>query len=405
MRININFPLLICCFVFLVSCGGGSSDVPPTSNPPLATPTLWDNIKNNALPALLLSAEFNTPTRLTNVSTLAWEDGIYVSDDGLHLFSFYAPVSLFKFQQYVSAYPYVAPNVCAPISDYIRGAILTGSDFELQPVYDLPDSICNHGNGIVHSEIAYASRDSVNDNFSAWSRHPVSTDFVYDGGFSATDNGDGTYHLVYSQSTSANQNDIYWVQNANSLNPGSATPVPLPAPINTNMQEDNPHLERISASELILLLDNHYETGGSGDTHISYSISVDNGTSWSTPTIIATGTINDYTEDLSAHLYIDNVNNWWLYFTSNRDGKVEVWRIQHANNNLIADFDNWNTSSIEKVIAAGSVTGGMGTIEGIGEPSLTADGDLHFAVVYCKNQSDQTVFDGCDIDPWVATRK
>ncbi len=400
MRIS-NSLSLLCCLAFLVSCGGGNSDSIP-SNP---APTLWDNIKSNATPSLLLNAEFNTPTKLVNVSTLAWEDGLYVSDDGLHLFSFYAPVSLFKFQQYVSSYPYVAPNICAPISNYIRGTILTGSDFELQPLYDLPDSVCNHDNGIVHSEIAHASRSSVNDNFSTWSRHAVSTNFVYDGGFSSTDNGDGTFHLVYSQSTSANQNDIYWVPNANGLNPGVATPALFPAPINTNMQEDNPHLERISASDLILLFDNHYETGGSGDTHISYSISTDNGTSWSAPTIIATGTINDYTEDLSSHLYVDSANNWWLYFTSNRDGKVEIWRIQHTNNNIITDFDNWSSTSIEKVIAVGSVTGDIGTIEGVGEPSFTTNGDLHFVVVYCKNKSDQTAFDGCDIDPWVATKK
>ncbi len=401
MRKNISFQLLIYCLAFLVSYGC-SSENPSDPNP---SPTLWDNIKSNASPTLLLSTEFNTPTRLVNVSTMAWEDGIYVSDDGLSLFAFYAPVSLFKFQQYVNSYPYVAPNVCAPITNYIRGSILSGSDFELQLPYDLPDSICNHGNGIVHSEIAYASRSSVNDNFSSWSRHAVSTDFVYDGGFSSTDNGDDTYNLVYSQSTSSNQNDIYWVQNASSLNPGSAIPVALPSAINTNMQEDNPHLERISATELILLFDNHYETGGSGDTHISYSISTDNGVNWSIPIIIATGTINDYTEDLSGHLYKDGANNWWLYLTSNRDGKVEIWRVQHATNNLIADFDNWNSSSMEKVIATGSVTGNIGTIGGLGEPSLTSDGDLYFVVVYCKNPSDQTEFDGCDIDPWVATKK
>jgi len=399
MRKNKNFPLL-CCLILFVGCGGGSEFSPSRS------PTLWDRIKSNASPSLLLNTEFNTPTRLANVSTLAWEDGVYVSDDGLHLFAFYAPVSLFKFQGYVNSYSYVAPNVCAPISDYIRGTILTGSDFELQPPYDLPGSICNHGNGIVHSEIAHASRASLNDGFSSWTRHSVSTDFVYDGGFAATDNNDGSYHLVYSQATSdGNQNDIYWVQDATSLNPGTVTPTAFPDPINTNMQEDNPHLERISTTELVLLFDNHYETGGSGDTRISYSISTDNGTSWSVPEIIATGTINDYTEDLSGHLYLDNANNWWLYFTSNRGGKVEIWRIQHTNNNLVTDFDNWNTMSIEKVIAAGGVAGDAGTIEGAGEPSLTANGDLYFAVVYCKKQSDQTDFVGCDIDPWVATKK
>lgn len=399
MKKNTSFLLPICCLAFLVSCGGNSDDPSPVGQ------TLWENIKSNASPVLLNSTEFNTPSRLAHVSTLAWEDGVYISDDGLHLFSFYVPVSLFKFQQYVNNYPYVAPNVCAPISNYIRSTILNGSDFELHPPYDLPNSICNHGNGIVHSEIAYASRTSINEDFSVWSRHALSTDYVYDGGFATTDNKDGTYHLVYSQSTNANQNDIYWVQNTTSLISDSVSPVPLPAPINTNMQEDNPHLERISASELMLIFDNHHEVGGVGDTHISYSISTDNGVSWSVPIVIGSGTINDSTEDLSGHLHLDGTNNWWLYFTSNRDGKVEIWRIQHSNNNLVTDFDNWNTNSIEKVVAVGSVADNIGTIEGIGEPSISSNGDLYFAVVYCKNQSDQTAFDGCDIDPWVATKK
>ena len=121
----VSFPLLISCLFFVVGCGGNNDGAPP-SNPVQTTPTLWDDIKSSASPALLLGTEFNAPTRLANVSTLAWEDGLYISDDGLHLFSFYAPVSLFKFQEYVNTYPYVAPNVCAPISDYIRGPVLNG---------------------------------------------------------------------------------------------------------------------------------------------------------------------------------------------------------------------------------------------------------------------------------------
>lgn len=376
-----------------------------TLTTPLTKSSLWEQIKSSAQPTVLLSSEFNSPTRLANVSTLAWEDGLYVSDDGLELFAFYVPVSLFKFQAYVGSYSYVAPNVCAPISTYIRGSILQGSDFELEEPFNLPDSICTHGNGIVNSEIAYASRASRDENFSHWSWHAISTNYYYDGGFSAAKNADGTYNLLFSRSTDSNQNDIYWVENAQSLHAFNLSPTPLPTPINTPLQEDNPHLERLSATELVLLFDNHYETGGSGDTHISYAISTDNGASWSAPAVIASGTINDDSEVLSAHLHQDSAKNWWLYFTSNRDGKVEIWRVQHADNNLMAAFDNFNSATMQKVIAVGSVTSNIGTIEGVGEPTLSDNGDLYFVVVYCKNQADQTAFDGCDSDPWVATKK
>ncbi|MFT6300880.1 MAG: hypothetical protein ACJA2O_000799 [Candidatus Azotimanducaceae bacterium] len=402
-RLTLFSPL----FLLLISCENTSGESPQITSPQSAAESreTWNSIKSNAAPSLQVTSGFTSPTRLANVSTLAWEDGLYVSDDGLHLFAFYAPFSLFKFQAYVSKYPYRSPNVCAPIADYIRGPILDGSDFELEAPYDLPDSICNNGNGIVHSEIAHASRASVKDDFSSWSRHELSNDFVYDGGFSSSDNGDGTYNLIYSQSSSSDQNDIYWVRNATSLNPSSATPVLFSKAINTKMQEDNPHLERIGSNELILLFDNHHEQNGSGDTHISYSTSTNNGETWRAPKIIESGTINDYKEDITGHLYEDESNNWWLYFVSNRAGKVEIWRIQHTNNQILRDFDNWNTGSLEKVIGVKNVARENGTVEGVGEPSLTSNGDLHFAVIYCKNPSDKSKYDGCDIDPWVAKKK
>lgn len=376
--------LILSTFLF-TGCGGGGSNQP--DNPP----TLWDQIKANTIPELVLVSEFNPPTRLSSIGTLAWEDGVYVSDDGLSIFSFYAPVDIFKWVSYSLANP-----ACPAVSNFIRGSVLSGTDLDLETPYD---NIYGCTEGLMHSDIAYSTRASVDEPFSNWQRHPLSTDFIYDGGFVASSNNNGTYDLVFSSSNGSNKNDIYWVRNS-ALIPASATPVSISATINTAEQQDNPHLERITANDLILLFDNRGI--GDQDTQISFSISNDDGATWSVPQLMS---INSAiaTEDLHGHLYKDASNNWWLYFASNRSGILQIYRSQHVNNDLVNDFDNWNVP--QKVMGAGYVAAGLGDIPGIGEPTLTSNGDLYFVVAYCKKLGDQTDYDSCDVDPWVATRK
>ncbi len=142
-------------FSLLISCGEEQTDVPNTPVPQ----TLWDKIKANASPNLLLTSEFNTPSRLESIGTLAWEDGLYVSDDGLNIFAFYAPMDLLKFVTYSDSY-----GPCPPISSYIRGSILNGMNLDTEAPID------NFGGctqGVMHSDIAYASRPSINESFSS----------------------------------------------------------------------------------------------------------------------------------------------------------------------------------------------------------------------------------------------
>lgn len=387
----IKYIFLLFFLCLLIGCSEEKDSNTETSPTPTHVSTLWDRIKTNASPTLYLTSDFNTPHRLSSIGTLSWEDGIYVSDDGLSIFSFYAPVDIFKWVNYSIDNP-----VCPPVSSFIRGAVLSGTDLDLVGSLDNPWG-CTEG--VMHSDIAYASRTSVGENFSSWSRHSLSTDFVYDGGFVASNNGDGTYDLVFSKSNDSNKNDIFWLRNS-TLIPTSANPVSISATINTSAQQDNPHLERLSGNDLILLFDNHGI--GDPDTQISFSISTDNGSNWSSPQLMI---INSAiaTEDLQGHLYKDLSDNWWLYFSSNRGGSVEIYRSQHVNNDLVNDFQNWGSPEI--VLGIGSVLEGLGSIAAVGEPTLTSNGDLYFVVVYCKNFEDQTDYDSCDIDPWVAARK
>ncbi|MBW2736739.1 MAG: hypothetical protein JRH20_30500 [Deltaproteobacteria bacterium] len=323
------------------------------------------------------------------MGTLAWEDGLYVSDDGLSLFSFYMPADLIKWVSFVGTHP-----ICPAVANFIRGEALTGTDFDLQPPLNNPWGCTD---GVLHSEIAVASRPTTADEFSGWKRHSLSKDFVYDGGFVSSLNGDGTFDLIFSQSTDNNKNDIFWVRESASLSPALASPVSLSATINTDAQQDNPHLERLDAKNLVLLFDNHGI--GDADTQIRYSVSGDDGASWSTPKLLSINS-DMATEDLQGHLFKDSAHNWWLYFSSNRAGQVEIYRAKHRNNDLIGDFDNW--AVVEKVIGVGAVLGDLGVIAAVGEPSLTSNGDLYFVVVYCKEATEQTAYDSCDIDPWYA---
>jgi len=392
-------------FIILISCSDDQKVAPSVLD---TSPTLWGKVKANAAPNLLLTSEYNTPARLSSIGTLAWEDGLYISDDGLYIFAFYAPMDLLEFVLYSDSY-----GACPPVSPYIRGSLLNGMDLDTEaPI----DNLGGCTQGVMHSDIAYASRSSVNESFSSWTRHSVSNPtvsnpalFYYEGGLSASSRSTGNYDIVFSRSTfDNNKNDLYWVQDVTSLTPASPT-INKITDLSTANQEDNPHLERpVSGddSKLILLYDNHGDSSAT-DYIMSYSISSDGGLSWDAAQTLG-ASINNSTgfrdENIQGHLFKDALNEWWLYFSSNRDGAIEIWRSKHNDSpNIFTDLNNW--AAAEKVIALGSVSGNYGTIAGLGEPTLTANGDLYFAVVYCKNAEDQSSTDSCDIDPWVTWRK
>ncbi len=210
----------------------------------------------------------------------------------------------------------------------------------------------------------------------------------------------GRPDLVFSQSTWTGQlNDIFWAKGVPSLNPGTVTPVSISSTINGAGAQDNPHLERLSATNLVLLYDNH--GAGDPDTEIRYSLSTDDGLNWSTPQLLSS--INTSTsEEMHGHLFQDGTGDWWIYFASTRAGYLEIYRAQHLDNNLTGNPDAWGTA--ERVLSVGTVSGNYGAVIGLGEPTLTSDGDLYFGVVYAKNPTDQTDFDAYEMDPWYVPR-
>jgi len=64
----------------------------------------WEKIKKHAMLTVALPDEYGTPYRQPH-STLAWEDGIFISRDGLHMYAFYAPADMWQYAQYAAENP------------------------------------------------------------------------------------------------------------------------------------------------------------------------------------------------------------------------------------------------------------------------------------------------------------
>ena len=55
----------------------------------------WDLAKSQQSPINNLAKEFNAPFRQP-VASLGWEDGVYITRDGLTLYAQYTPIDLFQ---------------------------------------------------------------------------------------------------------------------------------------------------------------------------------------------------------------------------------------------------------------------------------------------------------------------
>ncbi|RME41668.1 MAG: hypothetical protein D6788_00745 [Planctomycetota bacterium] len=365
---------------------GGSSDANGSGGSDGTNEAEWERLKEAVTLVVALPEEYGTPYRQAN-STLAWEDGVYISRDGLWLYAFYAPMDMLTYALTSSG-----EGGCPDpddIASFLRGPTL-GMDFTTNPWG------CAM---VVHSDIAVAHRASLDEDFPAWQIADVSQPATFENGFVAAANEDGTLDVVFARTTDDREDDLFWIRGT-VQNPPAGAEQPMPDPINSAGQEDNPHLERIDANTLILLFDNH----GIGDpvTTIKYAISRDDGITWSVPAELGSP-INVGPDDLHGHLWFDG-RDWWLYFASDReDGVLSIYRSKHNSpGDLLDRFDDWGP--VEKVIAVGEVTNGLGTVGGVGDPTLTASGDISFTVVYCRTDPASDT-DRCDIDPWFLPRK
>ncbi|MDX2173081.1 MAG: T9SS type A sorting domain-containing protein [Bacteroidota bacterium] len=327
----------------------------------------WPLTKSNTTLQVALPAEFGVPYPQP-LSVNGWEDGIHITRDGLNLYCIYLPADGLSWITNGS------PCVFAP---YQKGPTF-GMDLTTSPVTVCPTWL--------HGDILISSRTSTSVVFPTWSLSNLNAPIYSEGAPQSVMLNSTTADLfVYtSNQLPPYKTDIYLAKNT-SINPSAVNSTILPAPVTQTTTEDNPHIERLSANNLVLFFDSPDIPGGTGGLDLWYSTSNDDGLTWIAP--LQVSSLNSTANEHQPHLYKDNLNQWWIYYTApDISGKYAIYRAQQT----IAN--NWNSWGPKQLVV------GPGNTAGIGEPTLTQNGDLSFVVIY--QDSNGTATDKFDADPW-----
>ena len=336
----------------------------------LAQPN-WSSIKSLTTPSVSIPAEFGTPY-LQPLAVGGWEDGIFITRDGLNLYCFYTPVDLLSWQ-------FIGGANNANFSPYSRGPQF-GMDLTTPPFVGPTEWL--------QSDILISQRTNTSTPFPTWQLSNLARSVWGEGAPQINSNTATTADLfaIVAQTTySPYSNDIL-LYYGSSLNP-SFSLSPLPANVNTTAKEDNPHIERLSPNDLVLFFDSDDRPGGVGQLDLWYTTSPDNGMTWTNPQQVSS--INTANGEQQPHLF-NNGTDWYLYFTGTNtvSGKTEIYR---AKQNFSGNWNSW--TNIESVV-------GVGNAFAVGEPSLTQNGDLSFVVIY-SDTVNGTSTDKYDADPWI----
>lgn len=331
----------------------------------------WPLIKSNTTPSVSIPSEFGAPYKQP-LSVLGWEDGIFISRDGLDLYCIYVPIDLFSWTFFGTANPTI-------FSSYLRGPTF-GMDLITNPI---------GASEWLQADILYAHRNTTNDSFLVWTLSNLANPIYSEGAPQHNAINSSTVDLFVTTSNNTPPDystDIVLLKNI-SINP-SVQGTFLPAPVNTQYKEDNPHIERIDPSNLVLFFDSDDRPGGLGQLDIWYTTSSDNGLTWTNPQQASSLNTSSVGEQ-QPHLYKDANSVWYIYYTGANaiTGKTEIFRAKQA---TPGNWDSWINK--ESVVSAGNSFA-------VGEPTLTQNGDLSFVVLY-QDTVNGIDTDKYDADPW-----
>jgi hypothetical protein len=329
----------------------------------------WKHTKLRARPLIANPNEFSVPYKQA-LSVGGWEDGIFITRDGLNLYCMYLPADLISFHS-------TGRGDLSNTLPYRRGP-----DFGM----DMISNPAGYSNWL-HADILYARRESIKNPFSTWQLSSLKRSVWIEGAPQFLMKNDLTVDIfVYTSNHIPPDYDInIFIMNKTSFSPKGVGQI-LPSPVTTIYSEDNPHIERIGKNHLILFFDSDNKPGGLGLHDLWYSTSHNNGDSWSKPASVKS--INTENDEHQPHLFQNKEGKWFLYYTATNkeDKKPGIFRAQQGKN------DNWDSwINRELVIGAGNTLG-------VGEPTLTKYGDISFVVIYEKINPKKT--DRYDADPW-----
>lgn len=306
-----------------------------------------------------------------------WEDGLQISPDGLNLYALYSPADLFSWINYITLN--IGLPVCTTFGnmDFLRSY---ANDYGM----DLATNLFGCDSAL-NIDILYAHKNSIDEEFLNWALSGIARPALIEGGpfplFSESET-DVVDHFLFTG------NSDIWMLNHTGINPSEInTAIRLPTPINPVTDEfnaDNPVLKRINGSDTLLLLYEKYTV--SDLRNFMYCLSFDDGFTWEIPVQI--NTINNDAGHIEHPQLFTDADGTWLYYSLNYD----IWRSKQGVEN---NWDSWINA--EPVILKGNALS-------IGEPSLTASGDISFLVAY-QNISATDPYDQFDCDPWFVKKK
>lgn len=389
----------------------------PITPLPCLTPNDWASIANEM--AFFISEEhLYQPPYIQPMANDNWEDALYITRDGLNLYTMYFPGEFFKL---ISQVPpligtCLASNPlnlidCCPggsggvpaVSNYIQTPYIgTYPETWPGPPNGLLPMSCN---AMVSSNVIQSSWSSINNQFEPW----TTTAFNYAGTFEEgicgiiSQNGPAYFDMV----ALAIGGEIYFSKDM----PADLSHTNLPTPTGLGSYligasgdsiAGNPHIEKISPSKYLMLLDDH-AGGPNGLIYYSYYDESDPIPNWSPPVLLHS--VNNAINAAQPHLWQDPcTNEWWIYFTTAECGKGSIYRAL-----LNGSIDPNNPMSIdnfgpkELVISAINKNPSCYNTWGVGEPTLTANGDLSFVTVYETYDPVKGEW-VANIDPWFLPR-
>jgi len=373
MKCNISILSHINLLVFALLVACNSTNVNPTGPD-------WPSVKTAIAPQVQVSG-YGTPYPL-DISTLGWEDGQNITPDGLTVYCFYSAMDLLAF-----SFGDDATDPCA-VGAYLRGPFQS-------IMSSVPPSLANSCEQFANSDIVISNRNSVNDPFPEWSLSNVSFPGTLEGAPQVILNASNPDIVDYfaftylnpEPSNNSNTDDIAIYKNT-SRNPTGNFEL-LPTPINgSQTTEDNPHLERITDSNLVLFFTSSDRPDTKGDVDIFYSETQDGGSTWSA---VESVNFNSPLFEDMPHIWKDSLGVYWMYYM-NSDSNIAKRK-----QSTPGDWKNWDNA--ETVIDKGNAVA-------VGEPTLTKWGDIAFGLIYDAGTgfgTDKT--NRYDDDVWILPKK
>ncbi len=334
----------------------------------------WAGIKSNAL-FYIPDPTYGTPF-IQPLNVGGWEDGLYITRDGLELYAIYLPIDAFSLNEALKNDP-----VCFDYLPYFRPPDM-GIDLITNPWG------CNN---FFQGDIIISSRTNLSCEFTLWESSNLKRSVSNEGGACGILKDSETFDVfLFTQ----NRNDVddmeIMLMKDVPRNPSITDQISVPI-VSTEGVEDNPHIERLDGNTLLLFFDR--------DRYMYYTKSEDNGDSWN-DAVLFSGILNAQAPyDVQPHLWNDGTD-WWVYFCADNENGVRC--IYKSIQLISGNWDSWGERIL--VIEPVKIAGELGMIIGVGEPSLTDDGDISFVTIYGDPRS-QDITDVYDCDPWFLPRK